>query len=244
MRVEARRNEAIRRATRSSVLRGWRALDSLQVCSLSRPLALGRSALLSRDPLYPSLSRSLSLFAPQESLENSVKVSSPRRVVSLWGFEGSFLFSTPYRCLPPPFCALQLYFASLSPFFSFLVTTTSEPPLVIRRETVRFRERASARLSSRTRLFRSLFPGLSRFFLFLCVFLSPVRPIAMAIARLARAFSPLVVHKGLKGSRCARPSLAPAFIWFSLKCTKESYCRVRLSGTRSFRALHNDNCWQ
>jgi len=103
MRVEARRNDAMRGAARSSVLRGW-------PCARFPPSCSG---------LPPPLSLSLSLSpAPQESLENSVKVSSPRRVVSLWGFEGTVVsLSIPCRCMPPRLltvCAL-LHLACLPP---------------------------------------------------------------------------------------------------------------------------------
>lgn len=63
-----------------------------------------------------SLFLSVSLSAPRESLENSVKVSSSRRVVSLWGFEGRVVSLS----IPPPLLR--------SPSDSRVYSTSSIPP--------------------------------------------------------------------------------------------------------------------
>jgi len=117
---DASRGEAERGDTRSGdgeVVCGGGMLDSLQSHSLSPPLSLSlveplRSSLLIIYALFSlSLSLSISLSAPREPLENSVKVSSPRRVVSLWEFEGRVV--SLFNPLPLPLSLSRCSCASI-----------------------------------------------------------------------------------------------------------------------------------
>lgn len=121
---DASRGEAERGDTRSaarSSARGLRArfpLVSFLSVSLPLPLYLCLSfpAFIPPPCNAQSLSFSVSLSAPWESLENSVKVSSSRRVVSLWGFEGRVVsLSIPPPLLRSPSDARALKLHSASP---------------------------------------------------------------------------------------------------------------------------------
>jgi len=104
MRVEARRNEAMRGATRSSVLRGWPCARFPLSLSCSRLLP-SREPCLSRARTPPTRSLLLSPFlSPRRRSRLKTRSKSRRRVASSRfgdSKEGSFLFpSLAVACLP------------------------------------------------------------------------------------------------------------------------------------------------
>lgn len=236
-RCESRRYEKSATARSSTWLRA-------RFSPVSFPLALSPSHPFSSSPPEPfrssfpitrdlSVSLSISLFCARESLENSVKVSSSRRVVSLWGFEGRIVsLSIPL----PRWFTLSLFArsteSSYAPTLSPM-TTLSEPPF--RRNQTR---NARSDFENRSLSFGAFWvahprrpfsaPSLSRFFLSFMADLFGDRPASL------RSRPSVFLQRAESG--LSRFVARPAFIRFST-VRKNRIRHPRFSKIQSFRVL-------